>query len=290
MRLQFLTPIPLFVKMKFCRGRSLFQFHTSDKRVILGLLIVAGFFVLSHLAAPNTPIPSQAGEAVPSDMVLIPKGSFVMGSNKRLPDEGPKHSVYLPDFYMDKYEVSNSAYLQFVRADQRQPPIYWRRGMPPAKKIDHPVVFVTWFDAIDYCHWKEKRLPSAMEWEKAARGLDERTYPWGDTFDKTKANTPYSKRKDTMAVGSFPSGRSPFGVYDMSGNVWEWTSSWYKAYPGNKRKRLMTYGERYRVLKGGSFINCSFYKCGISAPVYNRSFFKPATKNQGFGFRCAKSV
>jgi formylglycine-generating enzyme required for sulfatase activity len=93
----------------------------------------------------------------------------------------------------------------------------------------------------------------------------------------------------TTPVGSFPKGDSPYGVSDMAGNVWERTASWYKAYAGNKRP-TENYGEKYRVLKGGSWIDCSGYHCGISAPNFNRSFFNPGTKNNGFGFRCAKSL
>ena len=137
-------------------------------------------------------------------------------------------------------------------------------------------------------------MPTDQEWEKAARGTDGRMFPWGDTFEINKANTPLRWQAlgvfgDTTPVGSFEGGKSPYGVYDMSGNVWEWTSSWYKPYPGNKTPSE-SYGERYKVLKGGSWWDCSFYKCGISAPVFNRSFFAVGVKNDSFGFRCAKDA
>ena len=250
------------------------------RRVLLGLGVMIGLAMQ---------MPSLALGAAPPDMIMIPEGPFRMGSDERLPDEGPMHVVYLPPFYMDKYEVTNAHYQQFATATHRTPPIHWRGETVPVTKADHPVVFVTWYDANDYCHWAGKRLPTAAEWEKAARGTDGREFPWGNRFDPAKANTPYSKRGGTTPVGSFPEGRSPYGLYDMSGNVWEWTASWYKAYPGNKKRRTETYGEKYRVVKGGSFVDCSFYKCGISAPTFNRAFFRPETKNNGFGFRCAKS-
>ena len=91
-----------------------------------------------------------------------------------------------------------------------------------------------------------------------------------------------------MPVGSFENGKSPYGLYDMAGNVYEWTASWYKAYPGNRTPN-MHYGQKNRVLRGGSWYDCLSYGCGLSSPVYNRSRFNPEVKNKGFGFRCTKS-
>jgi formylglycine-generating enzyme required for sulfatase activity len=221
------------------------------------------------------------------EMVTIPAGSFIMGTNQRLPDEGPEHTVTLKEYRIDRYEVANAQYKRFVDATRRQPPDYWKNGRYPKGKSRHPVTYVSWYDATAYCHWDGKRLPTDEEWEKAARGPHGRTFPWGDEFDKHKANVPALGIGDTTPVGSFETGKSYYGLYDMSGNVWEWTGSWYKPYPGN-RHPTENYGEKYRVLKGGSWFDCSFYKCGISAPSYNRSFFIPETKNASFGFRCAK--
>ena len=234
-----------------------------------------------HTAAAKTPTPMKVAHpkvtADPNPMVLIPAGKFIMGSNKRMPDEGPQHTVYLDSYYIDVYEVTNAQYKKFIDATKRRSPSHFRNRTYPAGKADHPVTEVTWYDAEAYCGWAGKRLPTDQEWEKAARGTDGRMFPWGDEFDTDKANTPQRWEKlhqegDTMPVGSFPNGVSPYGVYDMSGNVWEWTSSWYKAYPGNKHPSE-NYGEQYKTLKGGSWWDCSFYKCGISAPVFNRSFF-----------------
>jgi formylglycine-generating enzyme required for sulfatase activity len=232
--------------------------------------------------------------ADPNPMVLIPAGEFIMGYNDRMPDEGPQHKVYLKDYYIDLYEVTNAQYKKFIDATHRRSPSHFRNRTYPKGKANHPVTEVTWYDADAYCTWAGKRLPTDAEWEKAARGTDGRMFPWGNEFDINKANTPQrwaalNQQGDTMPVGSFPDGVSPYGVYDMSGNVWEWTSSWYKAYPGNKHPSE-NYGEQYKTLKGGSWFDCSFYKCGMSAPVFNRAFFVRGTHTTSFGFRCAKDA
>jgi len=230
----------------------------------------------------------------PNEMTLIPAGAFTMGTDERLPDEGPAHSVTLPAYYIDKYEVTNGQYKTFIDATgHKSPSLFENRTYPPGK-VDHPVVGVTWNDARDYCTWAGKRLPSDEEWEKAARGTDARRYPWGDDFGMNHANTPlYWSRLgydgDTSPAGAFADGTSAYGLYDMSGNVWEWTESWYRAYPGNTHPNE-NYADRYKTLKGGSWWDCSFYKCGISAPSFNRAFFLRTTKNNSFGFRCAKDA
>ncbi len=236
---------------------------------------------------------SRFGDA-PGEMIKIPAGEFVRGTNNRLPDEGPQHKVTLPTFLIDKFEVTNLQYKKFLDATRRGAPDHFVNGQIPDGKADHPVVFVTWHDAKAYCEWAGKRLPNDKEWEKAARGLDGRTFPWGEVFDINKVNSPVRWGNlnligDTTPVGAFEGGKSPFGLYDVSGNVWEWTSSNYEQYPGNTRPSE-NYNGNYKVLKGGSWWDCSFYQCGISAPLYNRSFFHPMTKNNSFGFRCAKDA
>lgn len=228
-----------------------------------------------------------------NEMVLISAGEFTMGSDQRLPDEGPEHRVFLATYWLDRYEVTNLQYKQFIDATNRKSPRHYENRTFPDGLVDHPVVYVSWYDATDYCAWAGKRLPSGAEWEKAARGDDARVYPWGNKFDITRANMPQrwntlKQAGGTTPVGAFKEGVSPFGLYDMSGNVWEWTSSWYEAYPGNQ-KPTENYGQTYKTLKGGSWWNCSFYKCGASAPAFNRSFFLRTTRNKSFGFRCAKN-
>lgn len=236
---------------------------------------------------------SRLGDTA-NKMVLIPAGEFIRGTNDRLPDEGPQHNVFVKAFYIDQYEVTNLQYKKFNDVTKRRSPTHFRNRTYPQGKADHPVVFVSWEDAKLYCEWAGKRLPTDQEWEKAARGTQGQWFPWGNEFDIKKANTPLRWKKiglfgDTTPVGSFKQGVSPYGIFDMSGNVWEWTASWYQAYPGNN-VASESYGKRYKTLKGGSWFDCSFYSCGISAPVFNRAFFAKRTKNDSFGFRCAKDA
>jgi formylglycine-generating enzyme required for sulfatase activity len=243
--------------------------------------------ILSIAASSAASTPKKKTTSPPKDMVFIPGGPFIMGSNGRLPDEGPEHKVTLGPYYLDRHEVTNEQYRSFAEAAGRPLPPHWMNGTYPEGKARHPVTYVSWYDAEAYCRWAGKRLPTEEEWEKGARGPDGRIFPWGNDFDKEKANVPALGIGDTTPVGRFEKGKSFYGLHDMSGNVWEWTSSWYKAYPGNTHP-TENYGEQYKVLKGGSWFDCSFYKCGISAPTYNRGFFIPETQNSSFGFRCAK--
>lgn len=245
------------------------------------------------LSKPMYNTESSIGKAA-NKMVTVPAGEFIRGTNQRFPDEGPQYVATVDAFQIDIYEVTNLQYKQFIDATARKSPRHFENRTFPEGKPDHPVVFVSWYDATEYCQWVDKRLPTDIEWEKAARGTDGRTYAWGNNFNVKMANTPQrwgalEKTGDTTPVGAFADGKSVYGLYDVSGNVWEWTSSWYKAYPGNTRS-VENYGEIYKTLKGGSWWDCSFYKCGISAPLFNRSFFYRKTKNKSFGFRCANDV
>ncbi len=230
-------------------------------------------------------------------MVYIPRGEFLMGSDDRLRDEKPALISYIDAFYIDRYEVTNKDYKEFIDAvgDSGATageglPNHWDRGANkdqyPPEKVNHPVVFVSWHDASDYCRWRGKRLPRETEWEKAARGTDGRIYPWGNEWDLEKSNNPLKGIEDTLPVGSFEAGKSPYGLYDMSGNVWEWVDDEYLPHAGSEYVSP-EFGSKYKILKGGSWWDCMFYGCGISAPTYNRSFFDANTRNDSFGIRCA---
>ena len=234
----------------------------------------------------------MAKEGAPKDtgsMILIPGGKFIMGSNERWDDEAPEYIESVEKFYIDRYEVTNTEYKKFTYDTKRETPYHWRpNGKIPKNKKNHPVIYVNWHDANAYCKWKGKRLPSEQEWEKAARGETGNIYPWGNAWAIDKSNHPYKGSTGTEPVGSYPNGKSPYGLHDMSGNVWEWVDSFYLPHPGNDINRG-EYGRDKRVLKGGSWFDCLSYGCGLSAPTFNRSFFTPEVKNNSFGFRCAKS-
>ncbi len=231
------------------------------------------------------PVPEEKGSA---SMAEVPAGEFIMGSNERWDDEAPEHISSTGTFYIDLREVTNADYKKFVTATERTAPYHWPEETIPKGKENHPVVYVSWFDARDYCKWTGKRLPTEQEWEKAARGEEGLIYPWGNVWSLDKSNNPYKHSTGTEPVGSYPEGRSPYGLYDISGNVWEWVDSYYLPHPGNPVTRA-EYGEDKRVLKGGSWFDCLSYGCGLSAPTFNRSFFTPEVKNNSFGFRCAKT-
>ena len=232
---------------------------------------------------------ASSSAAAPPGMTAVPAGEFIMGSNERWDDESPEHIASTEAFFIDLNEVTNEKYKVFTDTTKRETPYHWPDGNLPKGKEKHPVVYVSWFDAKAYCEWDGgKRLPNEQEWEKASRGEDGFTYPWGHEWTLDKSNNPYKHSTGTEPVGSYPKGRSPYGLYDMSGNVWEWVDSFYLPHPGNTVHRA-EYGEDKRILKGGSWFDCLSYGCGLSAPTFNRSFFTPEVRNNSFGFRCAKT-
>ncbi len=243
-----------------------------------------------------------------SDMILIPAGDFRMGSSEEViekisrdlahgeltPDarwfaaEMPQHEVHVEEFYIDKYEITNAQYKEFIQATDHPLPRHREGGTYPEGKADHPVVYVSWEDADAYCKWAGKRLPTEIEWEKAARGAETRIWPWGDTFDVTKCNVESWEGSGSRPVGSYPDGVSPYGVYDMAGNVWEWTDSWYDAYPGSTHTNP-EFGKKLRVLRGGSWYH--YHSLGPrGARCASRDRAVPLSVSYVAGFRCAISA
>lgn len=237
-----------------------------------------------------TPLPTAekaAGPAVTDIMVEIPAGPFIMGNNNGRQDEAPAHEVDVPAFEIDKFEVTNADFAQFVEATGYQTDAEkmglsrtWRDAAEG--KNNHPVVYVSWNDAVAYCKWIGKRLPTEAEWEKAARGTDERLYPWGNEYVPQKANGQDSGIRGTTAVGSFADGASPYGVLDMAGNVWEWTADWYEAYPGSSYQSPY-YGQQFKVLRGGGWFETADF---LRTTVRNAT--SDTAANDDLGFRCAR--
>ncbi|MGD9148296.1 MAG: formylglycine-generating enzyme family protein, partial [Anaerolineae bacterium] len=222
-------------------------------------------------------------------MVEIPAGPFVMGQDDGDREDRPAHEVDLPAYEIDKFEVTNVDFAAFVDATGYQSDgekigkLYWLDSFKEGKE-SHPVVRVTWNDAVAYCEWVGKRLPTEAEWEKAARGTESLRFPWGNEWDPGKANVKETGLRSTAVVGSFGAGASPFGVEDMAGNVWEWTGDWYEAYPGNSAGDRY-YGEQCRVTRGGGWFDDE-----PQVTTFNRNCGVPdKTLNDDLGFRCARS-
>jgi formylglycine-generating enzyme required for sulfatase activity/energy-coupling factor transporter ATP-binding protein EcfA2 len=196
------------------------------------------------------------------EWITIPAGEFWMGGDGQY-DGKPVHRVTLPAFQISKVPLTNAQYALFVQATQHDVPQGWEANHPPKGKESHPVVYVSWYDALEYCAWLSKvtskriMLPSEAGWEKAARGDQEaRVFPWGNTFEATRCNSAELGIGDTTPVGIFLDGASPYGCLDMAGNVWEWTSTIYRDYPyraDDGRENLEAGDDVSRVLRGGSF-------------------------------------
>jgi formylglycine-generating enzyme required for sulfatase activity len=224
------------------------------------------------------------------DMIFIPAGEFTMGQNNNASNE-TSHLVNLNDFYIDKYEVTNSMYSKCVNAgfctpptksDSPSNPFYF--GNPEFST--YPVIYVTWDMANAFCEWREARLPTEAEWEKAARGNDGRIYPWGNEFTENRSNfcdtnCPREwKNKDyndgyadTAPIGSFPQGQSPYGVFDMSGNVYEWVADWSNLESGQEP-----------VIRGGAWSD------SLATNATSRATFSSSSAYEFIGFRCASST
>jgi len=158
-------------------------------------------------------------------MLYVPEGEFIMGSESGTSDQSPAHTVYLDAFWIDKTEVTNEMYLRCVHAGYCKDTTDIRLRDPEYE--DYPVVWIGWNSAVIYCEWAGKRLPTEAEWEKAARGADGRTFPWGEGIDCQRANYRDCGSSAASLVGSYPSGASLYGVLDMAGNVAEWVSDFY---------------------------------------------------------------
>jgi iron(II)-dependent oxidoreductase len=264
------------------------------------------------------PLRLQDESSLKKEMAYVPPGWFLLGSTGNEGalgvevgvDELPQQRTYVKGFYIDRYEVTEAQYLTFLNATgSTKVPGYWREagrpGRYPEGMADYPVSDIDWFDADAYCRWAGKRLPTEIEWEKAARGTDGRIWPWGNRFEAGLANTletsadwkspegqaRYEIKGWKSPVGSHREDVSPYGVYDMAGNVREWTASAYAVYRGNTM-RAVANGDRFRVIRGGSYLTPRPF-----TRVASRLAVLPTigpTPDDGwhsdytYGFRCAK--
>ena len=269
------------------------------------------------------------GADAPPEMALIPAGEYRMGTaegSDGLADEHPERLVFLHAFFLDRFEVTNQNYAAFVQSTGHRPPAnnnpastIWDDVMYPPAIAKHPVVNVSWDDAVAYCRWSGKRLPTEAEWEKAARGTDGRRYPWGNDWSWRKANSAsywagqtiefqsgadweafwvkgdgarLVKEKGikgevlTLPVGSFPDGTSPYGIQDLAGNAAEWVQDWYD--PNYYRSAPLSDPsgpERGAIksMRGGSWL-----KPAVSLRTSDRDWGLMDSRPSGTGFRCAK--
>lgn len=257
----------------------------------LTLIAIAVMLVTAGCDRQPLPDPETLDE-----MVLVPAGEFIMGSNPDEPswdNEYPKHTVYLDAFYIDKYEVTNSRYQSCVDAGQCSSPSETKsdtrkRYFGEPKFAVYPVIYVDWAQANTFCEWEGKRLPTEAEWEKAARGTDGQTYPWGSAEPSCDvANYTSECVGDTTPVGAYPAGASPYGALDMGGNVWEWVADWYQAdyYVNSPLQNPQGPSEgEYRILRGGSW----HMRDSVVRTAYRKTF-QTDYSYYYIGFRCARN-
>ena len=286
----------------------------------LALLVTCGTPLLAwaHTDGPDSPLEK--------DMVFITAGQFVFGTDQTdktglgaslgIPkplyqDAHPEQKPFLKGFYIDRFEVTNRRYQKFLESVPTHPeykaivetlgyyasPKGWRKTEFPKGLDDHPVVWVTWFDAANFCQWAGKRLPTEKEWERAARGTEGRIYPWGNEFERDRANLPnkIGSKVKLSKVGAFHKGATPEGVEDLVGNVWEWINADYVAYPKNKFK-FDDFNEDYKVIRGASVSDIGHFPGEFYDKVlkeYARAGYRQyADPDQGasdVGFRCVSN-
>ena len=243
-------------------------------------------------AGLSEPDPVSNEAPIAEAMVAIPAGPFIRGTEHGGFDEGPQRTIYLSAFSIDRYEVTNSQYQQFVLATGHRkagPPSRYAKSIGKMRGVNQPAVYVSWDDATEYCRWKGKRLPTEAEWEKAMRGPDGRLWPWGDQEKLAGAN--WARVPDgyevAAPVGTFKEDSSPYGVMDGGGNVMEWVGDWYsesyyKESP-DRDPQTPEYGT-YRVLRGGTYTTT-----GGDLRITSRSKMVPDFRDETIGFRCAVS-
>lgn len=263
-------------------------FHKRSIKYITYLPLLAFILILSGCSKPpEGMVKIEKGEAIMGSNELDTEGKAIQYGNKKpwFLNEHPEHKVIVKQFYMDKSEVTNKDYQEFVAANNHRAPSYWEAGSVARGMEDNPVNMVSWFDAKEFCKWKSKRLPTEAEWEKAARGTDGRRFPWGNDFDLKKLNT-MGIHGGTTPVGTFQNGKSPYGLFDMAGNIQEWTLDSYKQYPESDYKDS-DFGERFKVVRGGGWGGIGHYASEVYVRSAFRNYAPPGGTYNDVGFRCA---
>ncbi|MFW5943366.1 MAG: SUMF1/EgtB/PvdO family nonheme iron enzyme [Chloroflexota bacterium] len=303
--------VSLFSASPLLGGNEEAATATTESQVIAALTAVAP-------TQTPTPDPTAMPTATPepfttktgSRMIFMPGGLFRLGNEEGESDEQPSRMVRIDPYYIDETEVTNGAYAECVAAGDCEPPAYTRASFYPdyygnPEYDDYPVIYVSWEKASQFCEWREARLPSEAEWERAA-GYDPEqgvkyTYPWGDDFNGELLNycddNCYKQEKDsgyddqygdTAPVGSYPEGRSPTGVYDMLGNVMEWTNDWYDRNYYTSAPEVNPLGPMEgfsKSVRGGSWLSTR-----EELSVTRRTFYQPNDHRPNLGFRCAMSA
>lgn len=240
--------------------------------------------------------------------ILIPSGKFQMGTDLKNADAAshPQHTVSLNAYRIDKYLVTNAQYARFIAATGHRAPSDWKYGKIQQGTLLYPVTLVNWYDASAYAKWAGKRLPTEAEWEKAARGTDGRRWPWGNEMDPARLNTYYNVGSATN-VNAYTNGVSPYGVFDMAGNVDEWVQDDFNPYKGTDATAEVFQGKvakvldaqdralqisdmvpvnrQYKVLRGGSWKGDPF-----ATATYHRDYSWSNFASDFYGFRCASSA
>jgi cytochrome c-type biogenesis protein len=290
------------------------------RTLALGALIACGTPLLcwAHDGGPDNPLEGT--------MVFIPAGQFIFGTNQTdesglnasmgIPkplyqDAHPEQKPFLKGFYIDRFEVTNQRYQKFLedlpthaeykvmieKLGYYAPPKGWQKNQFPEGQDDHPVTWVTWFDAANFCQWAGKRLPTEKEWERAARGTQGQAYPWGNTFERNRANLPdkIGSKVPLSKVGAFPKGANPEGAEDLIGNVWEWVDGDYTPYPNNAFQ-YEDFNQGFKVIRGVSVSDIGHFPGEFYAKVLKefaragyRQYADPSQGASDVGFRCVSN-
>jgi iron(II)-dependent oxidoreductase len=273
----------------------------ADYFVTRGVLVICIIFYFTFVVHAQV---NSKDLRTSKTMALISEGAFTMGSNTGPDDEKPEHTIFLKAFFLDILPVTNADFAKFLNdrglqnqqgetfyddddSDARihQQNSIWRADLGYAS---HPVNEVSWVGARDYCAWLNKRLPTEAEWEKAARGIDSRKYPWGNTPPNAKLAHFGAPFNSSAPVDAFPGGASPYGILDMAGNQWEWVSSAYQPYPykaDDGREKLNT--GPVRATRGGGHDSSAEEITTTQRGKYlSRA---PKAGHHNIGFRCASN-